>query len=184
MQIMGKEITDIEQVRITKNTTAVVCVDALLHPDERKRYEEALAARFGCKVIVMDKTQQVYFTESRQTKAGVKKATPAALLELVDSCGLSERVRFQLQEWLSYKNYKYEAKGFEKLLTIVARKVAEFGEEAVSDVIDVSMSNMWAGICWERLKPTTPAARQPQTAGGGVFDRIDEAVNGLGSYGK
>ena len=183
MQIIGKEITAIEQVRITKNTTAVVYVDALLQPAERKQREEALAAHFGCKVIVMDKTQQVYFTESRPTKTGAKKATPAALLELVDGCGLSEQLRFQLQEWLSYKNYKYEAKGFEKLLTIVARKAAEFGEVAVSEVIDVSMSNMWAGICWERLKPTTPAGRQPQEAGG-VFDRIDEAINGLGSYGK
>lgn len=169
-------VKDIEQIKITKNTTAVVYIDCQLHPEDRAIQEAALAAKLGCKVVVMDASQQAYFIETRPTKTGEPKATPASLIQLINNCDLSAAVKESLTEWLSYKKYKYETKGFEKLLSITARKLAEFGEAAVIDVIDVSMSNMWAGICWERLKPAQ-GGRQQQSS---VFDRIDTAVSGLG----
>ena len=63
-----------------------------------------------------------------------------------------------ITDWLTYKHEKrqdYKPTGMKSVLTQIEKKIAEFGESAVIDVIQLSMSNNWKGIIWDRIKPTT-----------------------------
>lgn len=164
------EITDIILQNITKNTTAIIYIDRELSEAEKKLIAADFSAKLTCPVVVLDIHEQILFEQKR---AGKKQAELEAL---INGSQLPEEIKEQLKDWLAYKKYKYETIGFERLLKITASKVKEYGAAAVSEVIDVSMANMWAGICWERLKkPTTPA-----TVNNSVFSRIDDAISKLG----
>lgn len=67
--------------------------------------------------------------------------------------------------WLEYKSEKhqtYQAKGMQMLITQILNKVAEYGEDAVRDVIMLSMSNNYTGITWEKIKKTEEPSQTPQ----------------------
>ena len=69
---------------------------------------------------------------------------------------LTPRVREQMERWLQYKKERKEAYkpvGLQSVVSQVRKKVDEFGEDAVIDVIELSMSNQWRGIIWEKIKP-------------------------------
>lgn len=73
------------------------------------------------------------------------------LLELVDQSDLPFQAKVRLKEWLEYRKYALTEIGVKKILTICARNVGEYGEDAVCDLIDECISNAWKGIIWERL---------------------------------
>lgn len=63
-----------------------------------------------------------------------------------------------ITDWLTYKHEKrqdYKPTGMKSVLTQIEKKIIEFGEAAVIDVIQLSMANNWHGIIWDRIKPTT-----------------------------
>ena len=60
----------------------------------------------------------------------------------------------KLDEWLAYKaekRQKYKPQGLKTLLSKTEKEIAKYGEEAVMDVIDSSMSSGYQGIVWDRL---------------------------------
>ena len=66
----------------------------------------------------------------------------------------SETMVAKISEWMAYKgkkNFVYEETGMKSLMTIMKKNIATYGEKAVSDVIDLSMSNGWTGIIWDKL---------------------------------
>jgi len=74
------------------------------------------------------------------------------LLAMLAETSFSTTITEILTKWLEYKKFKYEEIGFKTLLTIVNKKVTEFGEKAVVDVINESISNTWKGIAWDKLE--------------------------------
>lgn len=84
-----------------------------------------------------------------------------ALFEgMTSETDLPERVKASIYKWLEYKKYNYQEMGFKALLTIVQRKVEEYGADAVIELVDECISNMWKGLIWEKLNKRQP--QQPQ----------------------
>lgn len=80
------------------------------------------------------------------------KANDQKLINLLSSSNLSEKLKISLSEWLIYKKFNYQIDGFEKLIMIFNKKAIEFGDDAVCDLIDECISNMWKGIVWDKLQ--------------------------------
>ena len=60
----------------------------------------------------------------------------------------------KLEEWLAYKQEKrqnYKPTGLKTLINKAEKEVAQYGETAVIEVIDASMSSGYQGIVWDRL---------------------------------
>ena len=59
-----------------------------------------------------------------------------------------------ISEWLAYKKERREAykpTGLKSLLTEIENRVKQHGEQAVCDVIRLTMSNGWRGIVWDKI---------------------------------
>lgn len=69
----------------------------------------------------------------------------------------------KINDWLMYKEEKqqsYKERGLKGLFTTLKTNIAEYGEEAVCNVIDESMSNNYQGIMWDKLARTHKQAKQ------------------------
>lgn len=72
-------------------------------------------------------------------------------------------LRKAVDDWLRYKTERregYKPTGLKSLLTEIENRVKQHGENAVVDVIRLSMANNWRGIIWDRIKE--PAGREKQ----------------------
>lgn len=70
-------------------------------------------------------------------------------------------------DWLAYKHERDEAytpTGLQSLLEQIEKQVADHSEQAVADVIRLSMSNGWRGIVWDKIRKEE-ARGQNTTAG-------------------
>jgi len=83
---------------------------------------------------------------------------------MVCNSELPESVKAALLKWLEYKKYAYQEMGFKTLLTVVLKKVTEYGAEAVVELVDECISNGWKGLIWEKLlkRSTIGAAKKTQ----------------------
>lgn len=93
---------------------------------------------------------------------------------------LSPKVREQMERWLQYKKERKEAYkpvGLQSVVSQVRKKVNEFGEDAVVDVIELSMSNQWRGIIWEKIKPPDKGRLPDNDDGLGEMERLYYANN-------
>ena len=67
----------------------------------------------------------------------------------------SEPVCSAVQDWITYKKERrdaYEPTSLRNLLTMIENRVKQHGEQAVADVIRLSMSQRWRGIIWDRIE--------------------------------
>lgn len=70
-------------------------------------------------------------------------------------------------DWLAYKHERDEAytpTGLQSLLEQIEKQIAGHGDQAVADVIRLSMSNGWRGIVWDKIRKEE-ARGQNTTAG-------------------
>ncbi len=104
-------------------------------------------------IILQDNTT-TNITRNNPPTPGKKKALFEGMTAETD---LPERVKAAVYKWLEYKKYNYQEMGFKALLTIVQRKVEEYGADAVIELVDECISNTWKGLIWEKLQK-----RQPQ----------------------
>lgn len=84
-------------------------------------------------------------------------AAPAATLfaKLIGSYTFSDALKEKMSEWFTYKVEKrqtYKERGMTSLLTRAERESKKHGDKAICDLIDLSMTNNWNGIFWERLE--------------------------------
>ena len=89
----------------------------------------------------------------KDTKDKSKKKETAR--DLLDSKNFSPNLRRTVEEWALYKKERkqsYQPTGFKSLLTQVENNVSKYGEEAVIEVIQMSMGQNWQGIAWSKLK--------------------------------
>ena len=71
----------------------------------------------------------------------------------------NEPVRSAVRDWLNYKKERreaYKSTGLKSLLTEIENRVKQHGEQAVAEVIRLSMSQGWKGIIWDRISEKTP----------------------------
>lgn len=71
----------------------------------------------------------------------------------------NEPVRSAVRDWLNYKKERreaYKSTGLKSLLTEIENRVKRHGEQAVAEVIRLSMANNWRGIIWDRITDTRP----------------------------
>lgn len=84
---------------------------------------------------------------------------------------LPSLVQVQMQNWLEYKTERkefYTPRGLKSLMTVVKKKVAQYGAQAVNDVIERTMSSNYQGIVWEWLdrkaQPETQSTREASSS--------------------
>jgi len=96
--------------------------------------------------------QDVSLADKNKNKNKNKnKEPPYPLTEFDFSNPLQEKV----QEWLTYKTEKkdtYKPTGFKSLMLKIQKQAAEYGDQAVMDLIDECMAANWKGIVWDKLQ--------------------------------
>ena len=123
---------------------------------EANERNDAGAMQKNSPIILQDNTT-VITTKNNPPTPGRKKALFEGMTSETD---LPERVKASIYKWLEYKKYNYQEMGFKALLTIVQRKVEEYGADAVIELVDECISNTWKGLIWEKLNKRQP--QQPQ----------------------
>lgn len=96
-----------------------------------------------------DKEQMLY------TPIPPKGASPVPEQPEVDLSGLSPFVQAKLNQWLAYKKERresYKPTGLQALVTRIRSAVDKYGEVAVCELIDNSMSSGYQGILFDRLQ--------------------------------
>ena len=96
--------------------------------------------------------------------------------------GFSDRVMGKLIDWMRYKgeerNFEYKETGLKALLTQVKQNVDKHGDSAVIDCINLSMSNGWQGIFWDKIEQSSRGGYQQNTAS--FMDVIRDEIYGGG----
>lgn len=108
---------------------------------------------------VTSKVKESKVKESKEKSIEcVRTPTPKSTMrDLIDQTDFSKELKSVVKDWASYKTenrQSYKETGFRKLLTEIGNRVDRHGEKAVIEVINLSMSNNWKGIIWDRIKDT------------------------------
>ncbi|MDD4565528.1 MAG: hypothetical protein PHE79_08680 [Eubacteriales bacterium] len=101
-------------------------------------------------------TAQGKQTRSKEEKEGKEDKNIIPPYPLTEFC-FSSALENKIMEWLKYKteiNDSYKPTGFKTLLGIIKKNSDKYGEQAVINLINESMSSNWHGIIWDRIKPT------------------------------
>ena len=96
-----------------------------------------------------DKEQMLY------TPIPPKGASPAPEQPEVDLSGLSPFMQAKLNQWLAYKKERresYKPTGLQALVTRIRSSAEKYGDVAVCELIDNSMSSGYQGILFDRLQ--------------------------------
>lgn len=84
----------------------------------------------------------------------VKKTKREELREIRKSFVFPPALGKKVNEWLRYKQEKqqsYQPTGLHRLLAQIKNKCAEYGEDAVIQVIDMAIANNYQGILWTKI---------------------------------
>ncbi len=91
--------------------------------------------------------------EVQQAAQGEKK-TKQELKEIRNSFVFPPELEKKVNEWLRYKKERrksYQPTGLHRLLAQIQNEYKKYGEQAVIDVIDMSISNNYEGILWAKI---------------------------------
>ncbi len=83
-----------------------------------------------------------------------KKTKREELKEIRNSFVFPQELHKKVNEWLLYKKEKqqsYQPTGLHRLLAQIKNKSAEYGEQAVIQVIDMAIANNYQGILWSKI---------------------------------
>lgn len=108
-----------------------------------------------------------------------KKETTRSIFErLLPTVNLSSSVSEKMADWITYKVERkepYKEQGMKALLRKVENNARIYGEQPLCDLIDESMANNWAGICFDKLK-------QGRTERSGQAARDTGTAQRVGNY--
>lgn len=134
-------------------------------------------------VAVSDIDKEEEKEEEKKNKKKSKKEEALDLLNsLLSESYLSKDVKDKMVEWISYKaeiKDFYTETGLKALLRKVYDRCKTFGDTAVMEVIDDSMSSNYKGIIFDRLNgrktsPVTPRQEKPQNSTDAFFADLQE----------
>lgn len=111
----------------------------------------------GCQQA--DNRQLTTIEESKKARKqeGKKEKEGAPAPDLAER--FSEPALSAVRDWITYKKERreaYKSTGLKSLLTEIENRVKRHGEQAVAEVIRLSMANNWRGIIWDRITETKP----------------------------
>lgn len=104
-------------------------------------------------LTTIEESKKARKQESKKEKDGAGAPTPDPAERF------NEPVRSAVRDWLNYKKERreaYKSTGLKSLLTEIENRVKRHGEQAVAEVIRLSMANNWRGIIWDRITETIP----------------------------
>lgn len=107
----------------------------------------------------------------------------------VDLSGLSPFVQAKLNQWLAYKKERresYKPTGLQALVTRIRSAVDKYGEAAVCELIDNSMSSGYQGILFDRLQQQNRGRKEmvPAWANQPSQRALDAVSRMMGNDGK
>ena len=112
-----------------------------------------------------EKEKQEKKEKEKDIRARARLPSTVSMDELTERFG--EVLAHVVYDWLTYKQERretYKPTGLKSLLTRIEKELYAYGEQAVADVIQLSMSNGWRGIVWEKLQQKDER-RNEQNAG-------------------
>ena len=124
--------------------------------------------------------------EGDKKKKSVKENTHTLFERLLPDYNIPFSVSEKLKEWFTYKTERkepYKEQGMKSFLRQIENKSAEYGEQAVCDLIDECMSNGWKGIIYDRLeqkkaKPfNNSGTTKPQNSNNDFFNELNRIYN-------
>lgn len=110
--------------------------------DEKEREKEKEVEN-ECSIPCPPPPSQKRFTQERREEM---------ILEALGQHG--EQLRQAVRAWTKYKIEKrdgYQETGYRNLLSQIRKNAEQYGDDAVADIISVSMSSNYAGIVFDRL---------------------------------
>lgn len=105
--------------------------------------------------IDIDKDIDKEDIKNKNKKNNKKEEALDLLNSLLPSYIFSESVKSKMTEWVLYKAERkdfYTETGLKSLLRQVEKNCNTYGEQAVTDLIDECMSNLYKGIIFDKLK--------------------------------
>jgi len=133
-----------------------------LYQAERRAVQRALVKKSSdskaiqsSDVAVSDKEEDKEEDKNKKKKENKKETTHDLFNRLLPDYLLSENLQAKMIEWITYKTERkeaYQEQGMKTLLRRIENSRIEYGESAVCDLIDESMSNGWKGIIFDRLQ--------------------------------
>lgn len=121
------------------------------------RYQADNSQLTGCQQA--DNRQLTTIEESKKARRqeSKKEKEDAPAPDLAER--FSEPALSAVRDWITYKKERreaYKSTGLKSLLTEIENRVKRHGEQAVAEVIRLSMANNWRGIIWDRITETRP----------------------------
>lgn len=77
----------------------------------------------------------------------------------------SQEMENAINQWLAYKAERrqtYKGKGLQMLLAQIKKKIAQYNEQTVINLMEESMANNWQGIAWGKLEKAKPQMLRPE----------------------
>lgn len=123
--------------------------------------------------------------EGDNKKKSVKENSHTLFERLLPDYNIPFSVSEKLKEWLTYKTERkepYKEQGMKSFLRQVENKTAEYGEQAICDLIDECMSSGWKGIIYDRLqqkssKSINYGSSKPQSSNNDFFNELNRIYN-------
>lgn len=84
------------------------------------------------------------------------------LNNLINEFNISSYLKDSIETWLSYKKerrFTYKDSGLRTLIKTIKSKADEYGEQAVAEVINESISSGYQGIMWDWMKRYKPQSK-------------------------
>ena len=136
-------------------------------------YDSGLAAQYEPQSE--PQSEPIYKHKTENLKPNTKNKIPPT--PRPGGWGFGPMLNKVFDDWLQYKAERkepYKPKGLESLLTQIRKRVEAHGEDAVAEVIQLSMANGWKGIIFDRIEVKTGLQRKPQLNGNIFMDMLRE----------
>lgn len=95
-------------------------------------------------------------------KTRTKEDAVLLFLELSQGNETLKPIEDVVIRWMQYKDEKtagkknaYTKTGMQSLITQIEKHIRQYGAAAVADCIELSMSNNWQGIIWDKIKDSS-----------------------------
>lgn len=168
-----------------------------LYQAERRANQRALVAKSSDKSPdkSFDTSSDVAFSEEDKErdkeedkdidKKSVKETTHTLFKRLAPDYILSDLLYSKVEEWIKYKTERrdsYKETGLKALLRQIENNSLTYGDQAVCDLIDDSMSNGWKGIIFDRLKQKQTPKRQGNFGKPSKAEELQESYDMIGEW--
>ena len=123
--------------------------------------------------------------EEDKEKKSVRETTHTIFKRLLPDYNLSDDLQSKAAEWIKYKTERkepYKEQGLKTLLRQIENNYQMFGEQAVCDVIDLSMCNGWKGIIFDKLKQNV--SKRPSYQKQTKADELNNSYNMMADWAK